>query len=79
MSVLIWLVPIALLMGTIGLVAFLWSLKSGQYEDLSGAAERILLTEDDRPIADRVPTEGRSGKRTGARIHPATRNDKHRT
>lgn len=60
MSVLIWLVPIALLMGLAGLVAFLWSLKSGQYEDLSGAAERILLTEDDRPIVDPTGAEGRS-------------------
>lgn len=51
MSVLVWLVPIALLMGLAGLGAFFWSMKSGQYDDLSGAAERILLNEDDRPLA----------------------------
>lgn len=51
MSVLVWLVPIALLMGLAGLAAFFWSLKSGQYEDLSGAAERILLDDDDQPRA----------------------------
>lgn len=78
MSVLVWLVPIALLMGAIGLAAFFWSLKSGQYEDLSGAAERILLTEDDRPIADLTTTEGRSGKKPHAPMHPAARNDKRR-
>ncbi|MBY5413559.1 cbb3-type cytochrome oxidase assembly protein CcoS [Rhizobium leguminosarum] len=42
MNMLIYLIPIALLMGGIGLLAFLWSLKSGQYDDLQGAAWRIL-------------------------------------
>ena len=42
----LYLVPIALGLGTIGLLAFMWSLKNGQYEDLDGAAERILLDED---------------------------------
>ena len=43
MSYLVWLVPIALSMGVVGLAAFLWSIRSGQYEDLDGAAERVLL------------------------------------
>ena len=47
MSVLLYLIPIALLLGLIGLVAFIWSLKSGQYEDLDGAAHRILMDEDE--------------------------------
>ena len=42
-----YLIPVALLMGAVGLGAFLWSLRSGQYEDLDGAAERILFDEDD--------------------------------
>lgn len=42
MNVLIYLIPIALLLGFIGLVAFIWSLQSGQYDDLDGAATRIL-------------------------------------
>lgn len=46
MDVLIYLIPIALFMGGLGLAAFLWSLKSGQYEDLDGAAQRILLDDD---------------------------------
>ena len=46
MNVLIYLVPLALLLGLIGLVAFLWSLKSGQYDDLDGAAVRILPDDD---------------------------------
>jgi cbb3-type cytochrome oxidase maturation protein len=42
MNMLIFLIPIALFLGALGLFAFLWSLKSGQYEDLDGAAWRIL-------------------------------------
>lgn len=41
-----FLIPIALLMGLAGLGAFLWALKSGQYEDLDGAAVRILIEEE---------------------------------
>ena len=48
----LYLVPIALVLGLTGLAAFLWSLRSGQYEDLDGAAERILFQDDDAPIED---------------------------
>ncbi len=46
MNVLVFLVPIALVLGLAGLAAFLWSLKKGQYEDMDGAAVRILSDED---------------------------------
>jgi len=46
MDVLIYLIPIALLLGALGLGAFLWSLKSGQYDDLEGAKWRILEDDD---------------------------------
>ncbi|MCA1297989.1 cbb3-type cytochrome oxidase assembly protein CcoS [Stappia indica] len=46
MDVLIFLIPVALLLGLIGLAGFLWSLKSGQYEDLEGAKYRILQDDD---------------------------------
>lgn len=42
------LIPIALFLGLLGLAAFIWSLRSNQYEDLEGAAARIL-EDDDRP------------------------------
>ncbi|CTQ45223.1 cbb3-type cytochrome oxidase assembly protein CcoS [Roseibium aggregatum] len=48
MDVLIYLIPIALLLGALGLGAFLWSLKSGQYDDLEGSKWRIL-DDDDLP------------------------------
>jgi cbb3-type cytochrome oxidase maturation protein len=41
------MIPIALVLGLIGLGAFIWSLKSGQYDDLDGAAQRILLDDED--------------------------------
>lgn len=46
MSYLSWAVPVALFMGLAGLGAFMWSLRSGQYEDLDGAAERVLIDDD---------------------------------
>ena len=49
MSAVLFLIPIALFLGALGLGAFLWSLRSGQYDDLEGAAHRILTDDDDRP------------------------------
>ena len=46
MEVLIYLVPLALMLGLLGLAAFLWSLKSGQYDDMEGAALRMLSDDD---------------------------------
>ncbi|ANK81672.1 cbb3-type cytochrome oxidase assembly protein CcoS [Minwuia thermotolerans] len=43
MNVLIYLIPVALLLGGVGLWAFIWALRSGQYDDPEGDAERILL------------------------------------
>ena len=47
MNVVIYLVPIALALGFSGLVAFFWAMKSGQFDDLDGAAHRILHDEND--------------------------------
>jgi len=47
MEVLVFLVPLAITLGAIGLMGFLWALKSGQYEDLDGAAWRAIM--DDEP------------------------------
>jgi cbb3-type cytochrome oxidase maturation protein len=49
MNVLVYLVPAALGLGLLALAAFLWSLRSGQYEDLEGAALRVLGDEDLKP------------------------------
>jgi cbb3-type cytochrome oxidase maturation protein len=47
MTALLVLIPAALFLGLLGLGAFLWALRSGQFDDLDGAAERILY--DDEP------------------------------
>lgn len=47
MSVLIFLIPITLAIGLLALAAFLWSLKTKQYDDLDGAANRILFDDID--------------------------------
>ena len=41
------LIPIALLLGLSGLVAFFWALKAGQFEDMDGSALRILLDDEE--------------------------------
>ncbi|MDJ0921604.1 MAG: cbb3-type cytochrome oxidase assembly protein CcoS [Henriciella sp.] len=46
MHIIVYLIPIAISFGLIGLGAFIWSVNSGQYEDLDGAAFRILDDED---------------------------------
>jgi cbb3-type cytochrome oxidase maturation protein len=43
------LIPVALGLGLVGLIAFLWAMKSGQFDDLDGAAHRILFDDDDHP------------------------------
>ncbi len=51
MTVLLVLVPVALFLGLLGLCAFLWALKTGQFDDLEGAAHRILA-DDDEPVGE---------------------------
>ncbi len=60
MSGLLYLIPIALILGGVGLAAFLWALKSGQFEDPEGAAARILL--DDDLEADESPQSERMSR-----------------
>jgi len=49
MTVLAILIPVSLFLGGCGLAAFLWALRSHQYDDLEGDAARILFRESDRP------------------------------
>jgi cbb3-type cytochrome oxidase maturation protein len=53
MTGLVLLIPIALGLGLAGLLAFFWAMRSGQFEDLDGAAMRILIDDDQPPPADR--------------------------
>ena len=58
MSGLLYLIPVALFLGLLGLGAFLWALKSGQFEDLDGAAHRVLFDDDDEDDSDRPERSG---------------------
>lgn len=50
MEILVILIPASLLLGGIGLAAFFWAMRTRQFEDPQGAAERILTKEwDDHP------------------------------
>jgi cbb3-type cytochrome oxidase maturation protein len=49
MNILVYFIPIALFLGGLGLLAFLWTLKSGQYDDLDGASWRAIDDDNDRP------------------------------
>jgi cbb3-type cytochrome oxidase maturation protein len=60
MTALVWLIPAALALGALGLAAFLWSLSSGQYEDLEGAGWRALDDEADAVRASDVPSKSDS-------------------
>ena len=64
MTVLLYLIPAALFLGLLGLVAFLWALRSGQFDDLDGAAHRILFEDDEHvpatPPARRESAPSRS-------------------
>ncbi len=60
MDALIILVPVALVLGLVGLGGFLWALRSGQYDDLDGAAARILFDDPPQPQPPQPPAKGQS-------------------
>lgn len=49
MKILLILAPLSLALGIAAVAAFLWTLRAGQYDDVRGAAERILIDDDDQP------------------------------
>lgn len=59
MNALVFLIPCALGLALTGLAAFMWSLRSGQFEDPAGAAARILIDDEDPPAEE--PTSTNSG------------------
>ena len=52
MNVMVVLIPVSLLLGAAGLVAFLWTVRNDQYDDDQGNAARILLDDDTLPAPD---------------------------
>jgi cbb3-type cytochrome oxidase maturation protein len=62
MEVLLYLIPIALGMGALGLGAFLWAMKSGQFDDLDGAAHRILFEDDEPSLPQDAPNHQKTNQ-----------------
>jgi cbb3-type cytochrome oxidase maturation protein len=60
MSILYLLIPLAVILMVVAVAFFMWTIKSGQYEDLEGPAHRILMDDDDPmiPRPDRSKTSG---------------------
>ncbi|SIO19802.1 cytochrome oxidase maturation protein, cbb3-type [Parasphingorhabdus marina DSM 22363] len=52
MSGLAILIPVALFMGLAGLAFFFWAMRNDQFEDLEGAAHRVLIDDDEKPDSD---------------------------
>ena len=46
MNVLLVLIPVSIVLGGLGLCAFLWTVRSGQYDDAAGTSARVLLDDD---------------------------------
>jgi cbb3-type cytochrome oxidase maturation protein len=60
MSILYLLIPLAVILMVVAVAFFMWTIKSGQYEDLEGPAHRILMDDDDPmiPRPDRSESSG---------------------
>ena len=65
MTNLLYLIPLALFLGGLGLAAFVWSLRSGQYDDLEGAAHRILFDDDEDDAVGTAPPTSPDRSRAG--------------
>ena len=67
MTNLVVLIPVALFLGFTGLLTFVWALRSGQYEDLDGAAARVLLDDPEAKahhFPGLVPSDPLNGDKT---------------
>ena len=65
MEILVYLIPAALGLGLLGLGAFLWALRNGQFEDLDGAAHRVLMDDDSDDGSDETPIRAAAGRAAG--------------
>lgn len=75
MNVLLLLAPFSVFLGLVAVAAFVWTLRSGQYDDIQGSAERILIDDDadlspadeeNPPVPGEAPVEGDPPPRDGA-------------
>ncbi len=57
MEVIYGLLPGMLLLGIVGVAVFFWAVRNGQYDDMDGAANRVLLDDDDKPEQEKKPEQ----------------------
>jgi cbb3-type cytochrome oxidase maturation protein len=57
MEVIRGLIPLMIILGIVGVVIFFWSVRTGQYDDLEGDANRILMDDDDPLLPENQPKE----------------------
>lgn len=69
MDILYILIPLSVVLVTVIVSAFLWAIRSGQFDDLDGPAYRILLEDDEPPTGPRADSQSGSGGDTGAGRH----------
>ncbi len=67
MEILTILIPVSLLLGGLGLVGFVWAMKSRQFDDPAGDANRILLTDWDTRPRPPAPSDRASSDPTAAK------------
>ena len=65
MEILYLLIPLSLVLVAVIVVAFLWAIRSGQFDDLEGPAHRVLLDDEGNPIADASEGQTRGDGRNG--------------
>ncbi|SFR40856.1 cytochrome oxidase maturation protein, cbb3-type [Marinobacter gudaonensis] len=71
MQIVMFLVPLMLILVTVGIVLFSWAVKNGQYDDLEGPAHRILYDDD----KDKIPPEARTDAKAGNTEEQSTDED----
>ncbi len=69
MDILYLLIPLSLVLVAVIVAAFLWAIRSGQFDDLEGHAHRILLDDDEQPAPPRSDTEDERDRHTGGGDH----------
>ena len=69
MDILYILIPLSVVLVAVIVTAFLWAIRSGQFDDLEGPAHRILRDDDEQPQSSRAGTERDAGGRSGAGGH----------
>lgn len=67
MEVIYGLLPGMLLLGLVGVVVFFWAVRSGQYDDMEGAANRVLMDDDNNPEEIEAKSDSDNNKQNNER------------